>query len=604
MYVNDYWYIVDTMETITISAENQITNSRNETIGWAQEIDSKIYFSFVEKGVYVLTRLSNAMRSYYATDISTYTGGSVGGVNAAYVPTITIAKSPSGGGTSYEPINLFGAYVRELFTGDGTSNDYQLSLIPYNNATTTTVTVEYLVNGTWTVFPGSWTINTSTGKITFASAVPPKPTVVGEDNVRITYPRNSFYSSSYPLKAFATNYTHTIAYGENGEPNRLVLSTVSPSKIYYGAANLPAYMPDINYITITGEVGEFVNTNGKLAAIKNPDTQNGNNVQIFEYATLNDDVVYLKTVRELNASGKGFINRTAAKINDEVLYTGDDGVFAITYRDGASDTEIAQRRSYYIDGKLKKAINYNTTAFAYKNKYYIFTQEAINSPTKSSIFILDGDQPVYDGASNQYSTRQYCGFYRELCKMKGIVSTQAGIFFVDDENHYLCTFFTDEDDINCYADGVIKDSFDAVIDEGKPIYCCWETPDIVGKLFYKNKTLRYIAVKVKAAVQTSLDIYVMKRGLWELESNDVMDQNEIWELINSNDAFARFFQFSRAIFSKFTFSTDKTNKICHTKARIKKVDHFRLRLENTKIREPFGLDSIGLEIVESGNYKG
>ena len=58
------------------------------------------------------------------------------------------------------------------------------------------------------------------------------------------------------------------------------------------------------------------------------------------------------------------------------------------------------------------------------------------------------------------------------------------------------------------------------------------------------------------------------------------------------------------IFSKFTFSTDKTQKIISTKLRIKKVDKARFRLINDALNEPFSLFNIALEVVENGNYKG
>ena len=45
----------------------------------------------------------------------------------AYVPTISIGRAPSGGGTPYEPINLLQNKWTETFLGTETDKEYQLS---------------------------------------------------------------------------------------------------------------------------------------------------------------------------------------------------------------------------------------------------------------------------------------------------------------------------------------------------------------------------------------------------------------------------------------------------------------------------------------------
>jgi hypothetical protein len=54
----------------------------------------------------------------------------------------------------------------------------------------------------------------------------------------------------------------------------------------------------------------------------------------------------------------------------------------------------------------------------------------------------------------------------------------------------------------------------------------------------------------------------------------------------------------------FSFSTDRSEKVVHSKIRIKKVDKARFRMENKYINEPFGLFDLALEYIEGGNYKG
>jgi hypothetical protein len=153
-----------------------------------------------------------------------------------------------------------------------------------------------------------------------------------------------------------------------------------------------------------------------------------------------------------------------------------------------------------------------------------------------------------------------------------------GVLYFGSSDGRICEFYTDYDNSVSYND------------DGEPIEAIWETPDLDGKLFYKNKTFRYMAVRLQSAVATSLKILAMKRG--------------IWSLIKEDDQKARYFSYSKLIYSKFTYSNDKTQKIISTKLRIKKVDKARFRLLNDALNEPFSLFNIAFEIVENGNYKG
>lgn len=81
----------------------------------------------------------------------------------------------------------------------------------------------------------------------------------------------------------------------------------------------------------------------------------------------------------------------------------------------------------------------------------------------------------------------------------------------------------------------------------------------------------------------------MKRGLWTVLSTDAST--------------ASYLSFKELIFSKFTFSSDATNKVLPLKTRVKKVDKARYRFENLNVDEPFALDKVGIEYVEKGNFK-
>ena len=176
-----------------------------------------------------------------------------------------------------------------------------------------------------------------------------------------------------------------------------------------------------------------------------------------------------------------------------------------------------------------------------------------------------------------YATRQYAAFYRTNLPARILWTHQNKLYFGTDDGK-IKEFYTDPDAVSSYND------------DGEPIHAIWETPDLDGKQFYKNKTFRYIAVRLKAAVATSIKIYSFKRGLWSF--------------IKEDNSTGRYLSFSDIVFSKFTFSSDNTQKIISSKLRIKKIDKARFRLENNELNEPFGIYDLALEYVESGNFKG
>ena len=138
-----------------------------------------------------------------------------------------------------------------------------------------------------------------------------------------------------------------------------------------------------------------------------------------------------------------------------------------------------------------------------------------------------------------------------------------------------------------YSNAESPDSYN---DNGEAIECGWETPDIDGKLFYKNKTFRYLAVRLRRAFRTSVKVFNLKRG--------------VWTLVKDEESTTQYFMFSRLKFSEVNFSSDDTEKIVSTKMRIKKVDKARFRFENNIVNESFGIFNIAMEFVENGNYKG
>ncbi len=491
----------------------------------------------------------------------------------AYIPTLTIAKSPKGGGTEYEALNLLQPGFTEKFAGTKTDTEYQLS---FGNLDSTPVEVKVMdSNGDMVekILTTDYTVDRINGKITFVTA-PGESPVPGEDNVFITaYRTVSGYADRINKCTFG------IMYGVGGAADRLFISG-NPDYLnqdWYSAQNDPTYFPDTAYSQLgspnSAIMGYSIISN-YLAAHKDENETHQSiilrNGELIEdkNGELIEDKPSFRIVNTLQGAG-AIAKDTFAYLATEPLFLTRLGVYAITAQDVTGE-KYAQNRSFYINGKLLTETDLEKSfAVVYKDMYWLFLNGVA--------YILDGLQPLPTVDQMPYATRQYACFYR--------TNIPASCAWVEDG---VLHFGTSDGKVNKFYTS--KNTLTSYSDNGEPIEAIWETPDIDGKLFYKNKTFRQMAIRLQAAAATSVSYFCMRNGLWDLVRNDEMS--------------ARCFSFSNMTFSKLTFVCNNTQKIITSKVRIKKVDKARFRYINNKKDEPFGIQDIAFEFVETGNYKG
>ena len=483
----------------------------------------------------------------------------------AYTPTLTISKDPEGGGQSYEDLNLLTPAFTELFLGKPAIKDYCMS---FENLDKTPPIVEVMdANGDFQpkTLGTDYTVDYSTGIISFINA-PGESHLTGEDNVKITAYRT--------VEGYSDRINHcTIGtlFGVNGALDRLFLSG-NPDYInydWYSGQYDPTYFTDTSYSLLgsssSAVVGYSIISN-YLAAHKDYMERDQN--IILREGDLVESEPSFRIINTLQGAG-AIAPFSFAYLATEPLFLTREGVFAVTAQDITGE-KYAQNRSYFLDGKLLDEPNLEDSfGFVYKDMYWL----CVNNVA----YILDGLQPIHTDKSKPYATRQYVGFYRDNLPAR-IMWEQDGRLFFGTSDGRICRFFNDKYALESYND------------DGEPIVASWETPDIDGKLFYKNKTLRYIALRLDSALATSVNIWVMNRGIWQFAMTD--------------NTSGRYLSFSHLVFSKLSFSGDKTQHTFSTKVKVKKVDKFRLRVTNDSLNEPFGLFNIAFEYIESGNYKG
>ena len=484
----------------------------------------------------------------------------------AKIPVTLIGGNPAGGGTSYYALNLLSPGFTEQFLGTAGTTQYHLS---YTDLDATEVTAEKLKNdGTWQTLVENtdFTVNRSTGVVTFTTA-PGESPVTGEDNVKITaYKTVSGYADRINKCSLG------VLYGASGDLNRLFVSG-NPDNEYvnyqwFSAANDPTYFPDTNYQLIgtakSAIVGYSV-ISSYLAVFKDKQEVE-QNIVLVSSTTVNNEVTFA-TQTTLHGS-PSICSDSHGYLAGEPIFLTSLGVYALTSQD-ITGRELTNLRSFFLNGKLLDETDLDKAfAFVYKDFYIL----AVNG----YLYILDGLQSVQTDKSAPYSTRQFVGYFRDNVDANTMWEEDGALWF-GSKTGKVCQFYTNPNDIFSYND------------DGAAIICRWETPDFDGKLFYKNKTFRYLAVRLKQAITTSIRMSVMKRGLWTV--------------LSTNATTASYLSFKTLVFSKLSFSSDITNKVIPLKTRVKKVDKARYRFENLNVNEPFALDKIGIEYVEKGNFK-
>ena len=482
-----------------------------------------------------------------------------------YIPTLTIAKAPSGGGEQYEPLNLLQPGFTELFAGTATDKTFQLSFSGLDSTTVQAWLLDSSGNWVQKTEGTDFSVNRSTGAVTFTTAPGVSP-VSGEDNVKITAFRT--------VDGYADRINKCkigILFGVNGAADRIFLSG-NPDYInydWYCDYNNPLYWPDTGYATLGTAKSAIIGysiINDRLAAHK--DSMEDDRNVILREGDITDNEPTFKIVNTLQGAG-AVAPYSFAYLANEPLFLTDLGIYAITPQDITGE-KYSQNRSFFLNGKLLEEPNMSEAyACVFKDLYWL----CLNNVA----YILDGLQPIQTDKSLPYATRQYVGFYRTNLPARVMWTHDSRLYFGTSDGK-VCRFFDDPVTLTSYNDN------------GQPIHAIWDTPDFYGNLFYKNKTFRHLDVRLASAIATSVKIWVQKRGLWSL--------------IKEDSSTARYFSFANLVFSKLSFSPDTTPKTLPSKIKVKKVDKARFRFENDMLNEPFGLFDIALEYVENGYYKG
>ena len=498
--------------------------------------------------------------------------------NVAYIPTLSISKDYTGGGTDYEPLNLLQPAWIEQFYVKAEQASVTTFQLTFGGLDDTEVLAWVLnSNGEWVVKVENtdFTVDRTLGKVTFLFAPGASP-ISGADNVKIQAYRT--------VPGYADRINHcTIGamFGVNGAGDRLFVSG-NPDQGVDSGGNLytfincdwfsqqydPTYFADTWYSKLGSDTSAIMGysiINNYLAAHKdyNELTQS---ILIREGDLVDDEPVF-KLINTLQ--GAGAISKYCfSYLATEPVFLTRLGVYAVTAQDITGE-KYAQDRSYYLEGRLLKEENLeNAIAYTWKDYYMV----AINN----HLYILDGLQPIHTDKSRPYATRPYVGFY--------FTNIPATVFFEINGDLYFGS-----EDGKVYRWNTDEKALDSYNDNGEPITALWETADISEKLFYKKKTYRYLALRCMPEIASSVQIWAQKEGQWTEIKNDI--------------ATLKYFSYENLQYSKMTYSCNRTQRVTATKIRLKKLDHVRFKFVNDYLNEPLGINDFAVEYTQAGNVK-
>lgn len=475
----------------------------------------------------------------------------------AYVPTVTISRSPAGGGVTFQPVNMIGKQRKDSFVVTEAEKDEKVFQLSATEIDSVDRVEKLLENGGYEEIT-DYSVNVITGKVTFA-APPGKSPVTGQDNVIITYSKTVFgYQGRINSCKIMT------LYGLNGARDRIFLAGIG-NRDYYCQLDDATYWGDLWYGTVGQDSSKIMGyslINEKLATHTD---HSDNDTNIVLRTGSMDEEGNVSFPLAGSFQGRGAVSRHCfAVLETEPLYLTENGIMAITPSDVLGE-RYSQLRSYYLNGLLLKQ-NLKEAVCCVHDRMYMVAAGGY-------LFALDGTQA--DREENMpYSNRQYAGFYRTNVPAR-VIADIDGVLTFGTADGRLCQFYTDYTKLTNFCD------------EGdKPIAAKWTTPEILGNNFYSKKRFKLLAVRLGAAIATGARMYARYDGITEMLA-DYSPQ-------------ARYFSFSGMVFSKFTFRTDKTGSTLKEKISVKPEGRkAQFILENDVPDEPLELHQLTIEFIEN-----
>lgn len=481
--------------------------------------------------------------------------------SGAYVPTTTITRSPSGGGVSYEAVNLLTPYRKNAFQTDGKSVKFTLDgEIDVSGAVRVWVWGEEVTD---------FTLDRAAGTITLPSA-PAAPDAGASDGLVVQFPHTV---EGYADRIDKCTIITTYGVGSN---DRVVLSgnPDCPNLDWTSGLYDPTYMPDLGYAAVGSEATPICGycRIGSSLGIVNAD--DGSDSTVFlRSAALSEDGEAVFTLQQTIAGVGAVAPGSFASLFDDPLFLSRAGVAAIT-SSSLTGEKIIQNRSLYLNAQLTNEPSLpEAEAAVWQGMYLLAVPEG-------HIYILNGRQ-TKTFRSSALGDFVYEGFYWEnvpaLCWYVQRSGTDEALYFGTADGR-ICKLNTDIEDMSRYSD------------DGAAISAVWATKydDDGTPAVLKTLLKRGCCVTIKPYARSSAEVYIRADRTGGHEKKVAGKPMDILD-------------FSDIDFERITFNTDESPQEIFLNRKVKNYKRLQIIVRNQEPNEGFGIFQITKHYV-TGNY--
>lgn len=462
----------------------------------------------------------------------------------AFIPTTTIGRKPSGGGTMFQDVNLLQSKRMNSFTSDGTSKEYFLdATLIDDTAVEVKVDDKVLTEGT------DFDVNRTIGKITFKEA-PKEPDLSGADNVFITFSKTILgYKERISKCNKVVIFDNRLFYAGNPE---------FPNTLFHSELNNPAYISDLNYYedgASDSRIKDLVVGSSVLWVFKDLDQNNAN--VFYHELGFNSETGANYPAHQGNVSTGCY----ACGINfkDDIVYLSRNGLEGISTTNLESKQIIAHRSSM-IDARMTNDGNYYEAQMTEWKGYLLIL-------IHNKVFLADSRQKFANADNFEYEWYYWNLFHINISILK----------------EYEGKLYLGADDGSIFV-------VEGTNDDGEVIQSYWTT--VMDNFGYTNQlkttNKRGGIVKVKT----------IPNGLVKIaKKTDKMNEYSYVTQKSANG-----FSFVNVDFRNFTFITSNQSYVV-IKIKEKKINEMSLKFYSDELDKPFGIYSATSEAFVGGYVK-
>lgn len=476
----------------------------------------------------------------------------------AYVPTTTIANKPTGGGTSFEDVNLLSNKRKNEFCADGSATVYQLDTTDVESIAEVKVDAKVWESS-------KYTLDGKKGQVKFTTA-PPKPSITGKDNVTITFVKTVEGYKDKIIKC-------TIAGIYGGKSQDRVFLSGNPDAQdtdWRCESNNPLYFSDLSYTKVGADGAAIVGYSAisDSQAIIKADDRSETTIYFRGY---NIDTTTSKVqfpVRRAAAGAGAVAKRAFAYLPEEPVFLSRTGVFALT-SSNITALQVARNRSYYVDAALTKEEHLENACAVVWNGYYVL---AVNGHA----YVMDTNQNVaYKPQS--YGDYVYECYYWDNFPAVRMMESRGNLYFGTSDGK-ICRLNTDIDTMQAYSDGGTLGE-DGKITGSTAISAEWHTKadDDGDFMTYKTMVKRGSGVMMKPYTRSSIQVYART-------------ERDFGRKIR--EGIADIFSWTDIDFSRFTFNSNDAPQVLPFNSKVKKYKTLQLIMKNDAMNEAFGIFGI------------